>query len=229
VLIPNSVLKIEHIGSKVSRRGTDTFKAKAGRFKMWPKTSGERTPDITVVVTSCDRYDLLSRTLESFLDKNTDRGIARILVVEDGESDPTFVCQRFGAEAIRIGRRIGQIAAIDFGYSHVKTPFIFHLEDDWEFYRSGFVERSRAILEVDPSTILVSLRAWNNTSGHPLSFQSEDRTFGVMATNFNGIWHGFTFSPGLRRLSDYKRLGSFSRNSSDYSGSSSQPVSRPAI
>jgi protein O-GlcNAc transferase len=178
---------------------------------MWPNTSGERTPDITVVVTSCDRYDLLSRTLESFLDKNTDRGIARILVVEDGEGDPTFVCQRFGAEAIRIGKRIGQIAAIDFGYSHVKTPFIFHLEDDWEFYRSGFVERSRAILEVDPSTILVSLRAWNNTSGHPLSFQSEDRRFGVMATNFNGIWHGFTFSPGLRRLADYKRLGSFSR------------------
>ena len=191
--------------------GTDTFKRKRGAVKMWPKNSGERTPDITVVVTSCDRYDLLSRTLESFLDKNTDRGIARILVVEDGESDPTSVCQRFGAEAIRIGKRIGQIAAIDFGYSHVETPFIFHLEDDWEFYRSGFVERSRAILEVDPSTILVSLRAWNNTSGHPLSYQSEDRTFGVLATDFNGIWHGFTFSPGLRRLSDYKRLGSFSR------------------
>jgi len=24
-----------------------------------------------------------------------------------------------------------------------------------------------------------------------------------MALNFQGIWHGFTFNPGLRRLSDY--------------------------
>jgi hypothetical protein len=144
------------------------------------------------------------------MSKNTDKGIARILVVEDGEGDPTPVCQRFGAEVLRSGKRIGQIAAIDLAYSHVETPFIFHLEDDWEFYRSGFIERSRAILEIDPSTILVSLRAWTDTNEHPLSFRSEDRTFGVMATNFHGVWHGFSFNPGLRRLSDYKRLGCFS-------------------
>jgi hypothetical protein len=29
-------------------------------------------------------------------------------------------------------------------------------------------------------------------------------------TNFRNVWHGFTFNPGLRRLADYKRIGSFS-------------------
>jgi uncharacterized protein YecA (UPF0149 family) len=31
-----------------------------------------------------------------------------------------------------------------------------------------------------------------------------------MATNFNEAWHGFSFNPGLRRLSDYRKLGSYS-------------------
>jgi hypothetical protein len=168
-------------------------------------------PDTTVVITSCQRYDLLARTLESFRKFNTDGGVARILVVEDGDGDPSAVCQRFGAELLRTGARIGQIAAIDLAYSNVETPYIFHLEDDWEFYRSGFMERSRAILEIDPSTLIVLLRAWNDTGGHPLMFRSDDRTFGVMAINHMRVWHGFTFNPGLRRLLDYRRLGAYSK------------------
>jgi hypothetical protein len=167
--------------------------------------------DTTVVLTSCRRYDLLARTLESFHRHNTDRGVARTIVVEDGDGDPSDVCLRFGAELIRTGARVGQMAAIDLAYAEVRTPYIFHLEDDWEFYRSGFIERSRAILETDPSSLIVCLRAWNDTNGHPLMFRSDDRTFGVMATTFNEVWHGFTLNPGLRRLVDYQRLGSYSK------------------
>ena len=29
----------------------------------------------------------------------------------------------------------------------------------------------------------------------------------IMATGYCDCWHGFTFNPGLRRLSDYQRLG----------------------
>src|ERR1700680_4876954 len=138
---------------------------------------GVKKPDTTVVITSCQRYDLLARTLESFRKYNTDEGIARILVVEDGNGNPSDVCERFGAELIRSEQRLGQVAAIDFAYSKVETPYIFHLEDDWEFYRSGFMERSRAILEIDPSALIVLLRAWNDTERHPLMFRSADRTF----------------------------------------------------
>jgi hypothetical protein len=163
--------------------------------------------DITVVITSCNRHDLLARTLESFLDLETERRVARIIVAEDGNADPKQVCERFGAECFRTGERVGQIRLIDHAYARVTTPFIFHLEDDWEFTRSGFMERSRAILETDPSTLLVWLRAWDDTSGHPLSFRAADGSFGVLAFNYSGCWHGFTFNPGLRRLAEYKRLG----------------------
>jgi hypothetical protein len=166
-------------------------------------------PDITVVITSCARHDLLARTLESFRRHETEGRVGRIIVAEDGDSNPKEVCARFGAEYFCTGERVGQIRLIDSAYALVTTPYIFHLEDDWEFYRPGFMERSRKILETDPSTLVVLLRAWNDTNGMPLGFRAVDRSFGVMSLNHLGIWHGFTFNPGLRRLSDYRRLGNY--------------------
>ena len=61
--------------------------------------------DITVVVTSCNRHDLLARTLESFRAKETEGRVARILVAEDGDADPKAVCGRFGAEYFCTGER----------------------------------------------------------------------------------------------------------------------------
>ncbi len=165
--------------------------------------------DITVVLTSCNRHDLLAHTLETFLDHETEKRIARIIVAEDGDADPKQICDRFGAEYFRTGERIGQMRLIDKAYAQVTTPYIFHLEDDWEFYRSGFMERSRALLEVHHLRLLVWLRAWNDTNGMPISQWVQDRSWGVMATNFAGCWHGFTLNPGLRRLCDYKLLRSF--------------------
>jgi GT2 family glycosyltransferase len=87
--------------------------------------------DITVVVTSCNRHDLLARTLESFRAHETEGRVARVLVAEDGNADPSEVCARFGAEHFRTGNRVGQINLIDQAYAKIATPLIFHLEDDW--------------------------------------------------------------------------------------------------
>jgi glycosyltransferase involved in cell wall biosynthesis len=165
--------------------------------------------DTTVVVTSCGRHDLLERTLQSFVDHNTYRGIERIVVVEDGDGDPSGVCSRFGATLVRPGMRIGQAACIDLAYDRVGTEYVFHLEDDWEFYRPGFIERSKALLAADPSTVVVWLRAWDDTNGHPLSFAADDGSMGVLAAQFGRWWHGFTWNPGLRRMSDYRKLGAY--------------------
>ena len=132
--------------------------------------------------------------------------VARILVAEDGDADASALCARFGAEFFRTGERVGQIRLIDQAYGHVTTPYIFHLEDDWEFTRSGFMQKSRALLEADPKTLMVWLRAWNDTFDHPLSYGAPDKSWGVMAYDFCGCWHGFTFTPALRRLSDYRLI-----------------------
>lgn len=165
--------------------------------------------DVTVVVTSCGRHDLLDRSLDTFHRFNTYSGVKEILVVEDGTADPSAVCRRHGARLIRIGERVGQVLAIDRAYAEVTTRYIFHMEDDWEFYRPGFIEKSKGILDADPSTLCVWLRSWNDTNAHPLSFRATDRGFGVLAPSFDQVWNGFTFNPGLRRLSDYEAIGSF--------------------
>jgi len=165
--------------------------------------------DITVVVTSCNRHDLLARTLESFLAHETGRRIARILVAEDGYADPKAVCDRFGAEYFCTRGRVGQVRLIDQAYEKVVTPYIFHLEDDWEFTRPGFMEKSRARLEADPKTLLVQLRHWN--PDEQLSYVAPDQSWGLVDPAPATLWHGFSFNPALRRLSDYKLLGAYSR------------------
>jgi hypothetical protein len=165
------------------------------------------TPDITVVITSCNRHDLLDRTLTSFFANDTGERIARILVGEDGSSDPGQVCRKFGADYFMTGRRIGQMRLIDEAYGRVTTPYIFHLEDDWEFYRPGFIEKSYRILEANPKIIVVQLRPWNVTER--LTWIAPDASWAHVDPAPETLWHGFSLQPALRRLADFKLLGSF--------------------
>src|SRR5262249_43460816 len=108
--------------------------------------------------------------------------------------------------------RLGQIAAIDRAYALVDTPYIFHCEEDWEFYETGFIEASMTILEANRNVITVWLRAHDDTNGHPLdeNFLGIAKTscghevkYKKIALDYEGCWHGFTFNPGLRRLKDF--------------------------
>ena len=141
--------------------------------------------DITLVVTSCGRYDLLAKTLESFYKFNT-YPISEVIVVEDWN-------------------RAGQIKHIDLAYSRVKTPYIFACEDDWEFYKSGFIEKSLAILEKYENILQVWLREQNDTNGHPVTRQAQFDC-DIMKQDW-GDWGGFSWNPGLRRLRDYQKIG----------------------
>ena len=94
--------------------------------------------NITFVLTSCGRYDLLRYTLKSFLQYNTHYPIEKYIIIEDGAYNNELgqVMNEYPwMEWIVNGKRIGQIKSIDRAYSLVKTEYIFHCEDDWEFYR----------------------------------------------------------------------------------------------
>jgi len=62
-----------------------TFAAAALKIALFMQPEA----DITVVVTSCNRHDLLARTLASFKAQETEGRVARILVAEDGDGDPS--------------------------------------------------------------------------------------------------------------------------------------------
>ncbi len=175
--------------------------------------------EISVVLTSCGRPDLLRRTLESFL-LHCDAPIHEILVIEDGEA-PSQLAQeeQFGAPRFRwlcTGQRRGQVQAVDLAYGLVRSPYIFHCEDDWQFYGSSFLKKSLTILEHNPDILQVWLRAVDDTNGHPIEGEelfADGVPYRRMAQNFQteewGTWHGFSWNPGLRRRRDYLLLGSF--------------------
>lgn len=172
---------------------------------------------ITAVLTSCRRYDLLEETLKSFFAMNS-APLERLIVVEDGTDIPKDVRGSFVGHPIdwiSTGQRVGQIAAIDYAYSRVKTPYVFHMEDDWFFYRSGFLEKSLLVLQANPKCIQVHIRALDDLMGHPLeepTYKSHGVEWRQMAFDYfgdEGDWHGFSFNPGLRRLSDYIAVGGY--------------------
>lgn len=160
--------------------------------------------DVTLVLTSCGRYDLLARTLQSLYTFNS-HPFKEVIVVEDG-----------------VGGRVGQVEAIDYAYARVKTPYIFHCEDDWEFTRCGFIEHSLDVLERFPLALQVWLRAHDDTNGHPLVMLPEFSGYRTLSTDH--YWKGFSWNPGLRRMSDYLRLGSYSAHKLDTNAHTEQRV-----
>ena len=79
------------------------------------------------------------------------------------------------------------------------------MEDDWEFYRPGFIERSLQILRRHPKCLQVWIRSVNDARHprHPRIYQVKDVQWQKLTVNFEDMWHGFSFNPGLRRLADY--------------------------
>jgi hypothetical protein len=155
--------------------------------------------NVTVVLTSCGRQDLLEVTLDSFLQYNT-FPIHDFIIIEDGPGDRNLDLiekyRRFSFEWLCTGTRVGQIAAIDMAYRTVGTDYIFHCEDDWKFTAPGFKEKWLPILEACTSILQVYLRAFNDTQGHPVSeeiFTAQGVPYRCLVHHYDaglwGVWH----------------------------------------
>lgn len=167
---------------------------------------------VTFLLLSCGRPDLLMRTLGSFFQYNTYH-IESYYVYEDSgikgvneEVEKAFPQVTF----INGEERVGQVIALDRLYSYAKTEYIFTCEDDWLFYRSGFIERSIPILESDPKILQVWIRHLSDLNGHGTI--ATPNSYRIVKSNHRGLFHGFSWNPGLRRLSDWERIGPFSRH-----------------
>jgi GT2 family glycosyltransferase len=171
--------------------------------------------NITVVITSCNRPNELYVTLKSFFKYNT-YPIKKIIIIDDSGLknciDHCLELIPIEKEIIYNETNIGQIASIDKAYSLVDTEYIFHCEDDWEFYDYGFIEKSLEILHENDTIFTVWLREYDNfrvvQNGHPVFpniYNNKYRIMGVFQERTN-IWSGFTFNPGLRRLKDCQLL-----------------------
>lgn len=174
---------------------------------------------ITFVLTSCCRFDLLKRTIDSFMEKNT-YPLYEYLLIDDGEDieQHNLIKNAYGNQfKLIMEGHIGHPACVDRIYQEVKTEYIFHNQDDWEFVGGGdFIQKSIDILEEFPNIGIVCIR--RDDMEHP--FMPEiystrtDVKFQKVVPGWvhgnpcyqNDGWFGFTFNPGLRRKSDYEKM-----------------------
>lgn len=164
---------------------------------------------ITFALTSCGRPDLLERTLDSFFENNM-FPIKRYKIIDDSTHPELFedlVKKYPQIEWTFNTERLGQSASIDILYDDIDTPIIFHCEDDWEFLQGGFIEESLHFMLHDDRIIQCWLRGPHDTNGHPVTIGEE---YDILNYGYQGIWHGFSFNPGVKRLEDYKLINSYS-------------------
>ena len=168
------------------------------------------TNPLTVLLTSCGRHDLLERTIDSFLKMNT-YPVKEFWIYEDSGVDG--INARLKEKYpfiywIEPTTRQGQIVALDTLFSHATTPYVFHCEDDWLFIKPGFIEASMKIMDLYPHIAHVWLRDRADLVAHPITWGME---YGILKST-PGMWAGFQFSPSLKRLADYKAIGSYGKH-----------------
>jgi len=161
--------------------------------------------NVTCILTSCGRWDLLKVTLDSFFKHNT-YPINKFIVYDDGHIEPFEFHTRYPMVSwVSCGERIGQIKALDYLWAEVKTPYAFTMEDDWEFTRPGFIEDSMKVLESDPTILMTWLAPVEPNNVHPIEWGND---YGVFKTQPN-LWSGTRFNPALKRKKDYDLIGSY--------------------
>jgi hypothetical protein len=170
---------------------------------------------VTICVTSCGRLDLLAKTIASFEAFNTG---GRFIISEDSNDVAVIAKVRADyprADVMTGTGRTGLMASIDRIYSAATTPFIFHLEDDWQF--DGPVNWSAAtgLLTTRDDVANVSVRAFDEireryrVHSDPVNFANQP--FAVMHAAAHPEFFGWSSNPGLIRRSLYEQYAPFNR------------------
>ena len=148
-----------------------------------------------------------------------DGPLAGILVGEDsGDRHVQEVIRRFGdtrgnIDVILNDPPLGQIKNIDRLYSRIETEWVFHCEDDWEFFAGGFIGKSFAILKEFDRFSMVGLRdpaEFHDGYLHPETVASSGVRYLPVNASPENLGTGLSFNPGLRRMRDYRIVGPYS-------------------
>jgi hypothetical protein len=113
------------------------------------------------------------------------------------------------------------MATCDRAMREAQHELVFWSEEDWQYSGTGWLKESFRIIEQHPEIFTVSLRG-RNCNGHPLmdapdSLKANGK-FYLQVPNWRGGFGGMNFNPGLRRKSDYRRIGSYTKHTNPKKG-----------
>jgi glycosyltransferase involved in cell wall biosynthesis len=171
--------------------------------------------DTTTFVLSCNRLDVLAKTLQSFFD--TQDYVTKMVIVDDSAEEGVFekLVEEYGdiADVICFPRNRSQWWAMDFMVSYCDSEYIFYLEDDWEFTRPGYLNQSKQILQKYREVGVVDT-SWRTFEFQGIDSYEKGLVDGMFywkkpwkITDGHVAWHCWVGSPNLRRRDDLIMLG----------------------
>jgi len=119
------------------------------------KTIDNEKNGITVTMTTCKRFDLFERTVNSFLECCTDKElITEWIVIDDNSSEKDREKMKelypFINFVFKKTEEKGHVQSMNMFYDLVKTPYMFNMEDDWEFfYKDNYLTRCLKVLSLN--------------------------------------------------------------------------------
>lgn len=111
---------------------------------------------ITFTMTTCKRIDLFKRTMDSFINCCEDIDmIDRFIVVDDNSSEEDRKEMKTLYPFIdffwKSPEEKGHAKSLNMIIQLVKTPYIFNIEDDWEFFiKDTYIRKCLDVLESNP-------------------------------------------------------------------------------
>lgn len=203
-------------------------------------------PRVTLTITSCKRLDLFTQTINSFV--NCCKDIEQIdewFCVDDNSSDQDrnamqalypFINFYFKTPAEK-----GHPQSMNIIRDHVKTPYIFHMEDDWRFFNCRkYITECLEVIGQDEKIgqCLINKNYAETPGDHNIKggyfkstpnglryfiheychTQSELEEFQKKYGNCMQCcyWPHFSFRPSLVRTSIWKELGRFNEQVSHF-------------
>ena len=171
--------------------------------------------DITLCITSCGRLDLLKETLDSFMQKNG-KSFAEAIITEDANSEPVrdWLEERYPQFKIFMNSpKLGHLRSVDRMYEEVKTPYIFHGEDDWVFEGKEVISACKKVLENDEQISVACVRKFSDLGERQVvNFEIEEVDgvkYGCHPLEFHRKWGAFTFNPSLLKRSLWEEYGPY--------------------
>ena len=182
--------------------------------------------DISMVITSCGRSDLLARTLlsmDSWLHL-----IHHKIIVDDfsiAQNEISQLTTEYGFQLIKNKTQLGQHRSIDIAYQQIATTYVFHCEDDWEFFKMPDFQLAKLVLEEAKVSCMCFRKIDDRSrSKYPKRTIDVSRYEPAYIKNKKYLvirkdWHpsrgAFTFNPNLSKLQLYKNWGPYSQYRSE--------------
>jgi len=161
--------------------------------------------EVTVVITSFNRLDLLKETIETFNKTNT-YPVKEIIIIDDSANPDAHrkIKEAYSKYNLILNEQnIGLVESIDKAYSKVTTPYIWHSEDDFNYFKPGFIERCLKIMESDSMICRVGIRGKAHAGMLSPDAITVDGVSYKKSLTVHGLWHGFGFQCGMIRKCHY--------------------------